>query len=42
MRMSGIPYRSMAMINWAIGHDTPDAVRFWVAGGWRALADLQR
>lgn len=37
-----LAYRSMAMIDWAIGHGTADAVRFWVAGGWRALADLQR
>ncbi len=33
-------YRSMAMIDWAIHHDTPDAVRFWVRGGWRVLDDL--
>jgi hypothetical protein len=37
-----LAYRSMAMIDWAIRHDTLDAVRFWVAGGRRILADLQR
>ncbi len=35
-------YRSMAMIDWAIHHDTPDAVRFWVRGGWRVHDDLMR
>jgi hypothetical protein len=37
-----LAYRSIAVIEWAIGHDTPCAVHFWVAGGWRTLADLQR
>ena len=37
-----LAYRSMAMVDWAIGHDTPRAVRFWVAGGQRTLAGLQR
>jgi len=37
-----LAYRSMAMIDWAIRHDTSEAVRFWVRGGWRVHDDLIR
>ncbi len=33
-------YRTMAMLDWAIDHDTPDAVQIYVQSAWHMLKDI--